>query len=50
VTGRSKDMIIRRGQHMYPEEVENALERSLGFANSSHYRLLVPTGDCIQSL
>ena len=25
VTGRSKDIIIRRGQHVYPDELENAI-------------------------
>jgi 1-acyl-sn-glycerol-3-phosphate acyltransferase len=30
VTGRSKDMIIRRGQHIYPEEIENALGELAG--------------------
>src|SRR5581483_4333815 len=28
--GRSKDMIIRRGQHIYPEEIENALGELTG--------------------
>lgn len=30
VTGRSKDMIIRRGQHIYAEEIENALGELAG--------------------
>jgi acyl carrier protein len=30
ITGRIKDMIIRRGQHIYPDEVENAIGELAG--------------------
>ena len=30
ITGRVKDMIIRRGQHIYPDEIENAIGELAG--------------------
>ena len=30
ITGRIKDMIIRRGQHIYPDEIENAIGELAG--------------------
>ena len=33
ITGRIKDMIIRRGQHIYPEEIEKAVGELVGIRN-----------------
>ena len=33
ITGRAKDIIIRAGQHIYPQEIEDAISAIAGFSN-----------------